>query len=347
MTLSIGLCFHRDAPAGAVIEQARVAEEAGYDELWVIEDCFFTAGVSLAAAALTATRRIGVGIGIMPAVARNPAITAMEIATLAGLAPGRFHAGIGHGVQDWMGQMGVRPTSPLTTLEETLMAVRSLIRGEEVTTAGRAVQLDRVRLEAPPDPVPLVSAGVRGPRSLAASGRSADGTILADFCSVEYLTWARAQISRGSHSQSEHSRSSGTRGSGANAPGAHPPVAEHHRLTVFASAAVTPDGDDAREAMSYYLAEVCQDPPTSLRHAPFFDEVEARAAASSWLEALQAMPADWWRQLGPIGTPDDAVAYLSSMAEAGADAVALFPSPVDPVGDATNLASAVLPHVSR
>ena len=56
--------------------------------------------------ALAVTERLAVGIGILPAVARNPAITAMELATLAGLAPGRVVAGIGHGVQEWMAQVG-------------------------------------------------------------------------------------------------------------------------------------------------------------------------------------------------------------------------------------------------
>ena len=65
-TPSIGLCFHRETSAGQVVAQARGAEAAGFDEFWVIEDCFYTAGVSLAAAALTATERIGVGIGIIP-----------------------------------------------------------------------------------------------------------------------------------------------------------------------------------------------------------------------------------------------------------------------------------------
>ena len=80
-------------------------------QLWIIEDCFYTAGVSLAATALATTERLTVGIGILPAVARNPAITAMEIATLAGWRRGGSLAGIGHGVQSWMEQMGVRPPS--------------------------------------------------------------------------------------------------------------------------------------------------------------------------------------------------------------------------------------------
>ncbi len=121
------MCFDRSFPATEVIQFARQLEDGGADDLWVIEDCFYTAGISLAAAALSTTQQLTVGIGILPAVARNPAITAMEIATLCQLAPGRVVAGIGHGVQSWMAQMGVRPQSPVTALEEVLVAVRRLL----------------------------------------------------------------------------------------------------------------------------------------------------------------------------------------------------------------------------
>ena len=59
MTLDLGICFHRTEPASSVAPRARQAEQLGFRELWVIEDCFFTTGVTLAAAALTATSEIG------------------------------------------------------------------------------------------------------------------------------------------------------------------------------------------------------------------------------------------------------------------------------------------------
>jgi alkanesulfonate monooxygenase SsuD/methylene tetrahydromethanopterin reductase-like flavin-dependent oxidoreductase (luciferase family) len=96
------MCFDRTFPPRFVLELAPRLEDRGVDQLWVIEDCFYTAGVSLAAAALGRTSRLTVGVGILPAVARNPAVTAMEFATLARLAPGRVVAGIGHGVQQRM-----------------------------------------------------------------------------------------------------------------------------------------------------------------------------------------------------------------------------------------------------
>ncbi len=51
-----------------------------------------------AATVLQATERVVVGHGIAPAPFRNPAALAMEWATLATLHPGRFAAGLGHGV---------------------------------------------------------------------------------------------------------------------------------------------------------------------------------------------------------------------------------------------------------
>lgn len=77
----------RELPGGMVVDIARRAEDGGLDELWVIEDYGYTSGTSLAAAALAVTERITVGIGILPAVVRNAAFTAMELTTLAELVP--------------------------------------------------------------------------------------------------------------------------------------------------------------------------------------------------------------------------------------------------------------------
>jgi len=316
MSKDLGLCFHRHLNPLEVVEHAGAAERLGFDEFWVIEDCFYTTGVSLAAAALTATSEITVGLGIMPAVARTAAMTAMEIATLGGLGPGRFHAGIGHGVQSWMEQMGVKPASPLTALDETVTNVKRLLAGDEVTFHGDYVTLEKVALDVRPDQVPLVSTGVRGPKSLALSGRVADGTIFADFVSADYVRWAREQI--------------GT---------------DDHRITVFASLAIDPDGgNDARMGMSHHLADVAADAPISLRMADGWDELEAKAGEIGWLEACQAQSADWWRTVAPVGTAADAIAYIESIFDAGADAVAVFPGIFTPLDDAAAFAAHVLPH---
>lgn len=193
MTPRIGMCFDRQLPARFVVEVAERLDAGGADQLWIIEDCFYTAGISLAATALARTTRLQVGLGILPAVARNPAITAMEIATLAELAPGRLLAGIGHGVQEWMDQMGARTTSPLTTLEEAITIVRRLLGGERVDVDGAVYTMRAVELDRPPAQVPPLLAGVRGPKSLALAGRLADGVVLAEGAGPTYVAQAIEQ----------------------------------------------------------------------------------------------------------------------------------------------------------
>ena len=62
-----------------------------------------------------------------------------------------------------MGQVGARVASPLTLLREYIIALRSLLDGQEVTTSGRYVKLDGVRLEWPPLAPPELLAGATGP----------------------------------------------------------------------------------------------------------------------------------------------------------------------------------------
>jgi alkanesulfonate monooxygenase SsuD/methylene tetrahydromethanopterin reductase-like flavin-dependent oxidoreductase (luciferase family) len=103
---------------------------------------------------------------------RNVAITAMEMATLLRMFPGRARIGVGHGVQDWMEQVGARVESPVTLLREYIEALRALLGGGSVTTEGRYVRLRDVKLGWPPaEPGPILAGGI-GPRTLRRSARS-------------------------------------------------------------------------------------------------------------------------------------------------------------------------------
>ena len=146
---ALGAVFRPQLPPERLRAMVRTAEEAGLEELWLWEDCFLEGGISAAAAALAWTERLRVGVGLLPVPLRNVAVTAMETATLHRLFPGRAIVGVGHGVQDWMGQVGARAESPVTLLREYLVALRALLRGERVTTDGRYVKLDDVALDWP------------------------------------------------------------------------------------------------------------------------------------------------------------------------------------------------------
>ena len=81
-------------------------------ELWLWEDCFLQGVIAGASVALSSSEALRVGLGVLPAPQRNVVSTAMEIATLEAMFPGRLRLGIGHGVQDWMRQAGAAVASP-------------------------------------------------------------------------------------------------------------------------------------------------------------------------------------------------------------------------------------------
>src|SRR4051812_3360046 len=142
----IGVMFDRDRAPEELAGFAAGVQEAGADDLWVVEDLGWAGSISAAAVALGATDRLRVGIGIAPAALRNPALLAMELATLARVYPDRLVAGLGHGVAEWMRQVGAEAGSKLALLEETIVAVRGLLGGETVTLHGREVTVDGVKL---------------------------------------------------------------------------------------------------------------------------------------------------------------------------------------------------------
>jgi alkanesulfonate monooxygenase SsuD/methylene tetrahydromethanopterin reductase-like flavin-dependent oxidoreductase (luciferase family) len=176
----IGVMFDRDRQPEELTPFAREVEALGVDDLWVVEDLAWAGAMSSAALALAATERLRVGIGIAPAPLRNPALLAMELAMLERVFPGRLIAGIGHGAPQWMAQVGAATPRKLALLEETIGAVKALLRGETLTVEGQVVRIDGVRLVHPPAAAPPVVAGVVRPRSLELSGRVADGTVIAE-----------------------------------------------------------------------------------------------------------------------------------------------------------------------
>ncbi|WP_127504471.1 LLM class flavin-dependent oxidoreductase [Actinoplanes solisilvae] len=191
---TIGAIFLPQNPPESLRAVARAADQAGVEELWLWEDCFLNGGLTAATAALAWTENLRVGIGIMPVPFRNVASLAMEIATLGRMFGERALPGIGHGVQDWMGQVGGRVASPLTLLREYGTALRDLLRGEEVTVDGRYVKLDHVRLDWPPAVPPVLSVAAGGPKTIALANEVGDAVVLSGGTSPDMVAEAAKVI---------------------------------------------------------------------------------------------------------------------------------------------------------
>lgn len=297
---AIGVMLPRDLPADQVLDYARRADELGFAELWVVEDLGFRGGIAQAAACLAVTATIRVGVGILPAAARNAAFEAMEWATLAQLFPGRIIAGIGHGMPAWMRQVDAWPARPLRYLGTHAQTVRALLAGQ--AAAGfEGVRLDGLRLEdaVVPEVVPEVLLGVRGPKSLETSGRVADGTILAEPVTPEYVRAAREHIAE-----------------------------RAHRIVAYNVAAVDDDAGQAIATARPALTAIGEpDWAPHIAPLPFADAFAAlRAECASGQEFAERLPADWVAALALAGTPEQVRARIAELAAAGVTSSVFIPA---------------------
>jgi len=322
----VGLVLGSHMPPGDIVATARSAEQLGFGELWFSEDCFFSGGMAGAAAALSATTDIPLGLGIVSASARHPAILAMELATLDVLFPGRIYGGIGHGVPAWLDQMGIMPPRALSALRQCVGAVRRLCDGEQVTEDGH-YRFDRIELAHPTATrVPLYT-GVVNEKGLRLSGEIADGTVLSTLSGTDYVRWARARIDEG--------RKTADR-------------TDDHRLVTYALFSVDHDREVARravrESVAFYLSAM---PDTALSRVPGIqDELTALLAEVGADGLADALPEQWISDLAVAGDPDECVQKLRALLDAGSDSVGLWLFPAPEAGRIAELAAReVLPRL--
>jgi alkanesulfonate monooxygenase SsuD/methylene tetrahydromethanopterin reductase-like flavin-dependent oxidoreductase (luciferase family) len=124
----------------SIVEKVRLAEELGYDSVWLAEAQLLTPELyTLLATCLHNTRRITVGAGVTTVVTRHPSITASGLAALAEISPGRVGARFGFGGTSAHG-VGLRPAR-LEVFRRDLGFIASLLRGESARVNGLDVKL--------------------------------------------------------------------------------------------------------------------------------------------------------------------------------------------------------------
>jgi alkanesulfonate monooxygenase SsuD/methylene tetrahydromethanopterin reductase-like flavin-dependent oxidoreductase (luciferase family) len=142
---------------------------------------------------LGSTRRLAGFANVTNLPLRPAPMLARAVTSLSALSGGRVVLGIGAGGRwDRIADMGVPRLSPgeaVDAFEEAIIVIKMLTAvGPPVTYQGRHYQVSQI--DAAPAPAPAVWTGSVGPRSLAATGRVADGWIpghAADWLSQRYL----------------------------------------------------------------------------------------------------------------------------------------------------------------
>jgi 5,10-methylenetetrahydromethanopterin reductase len=173
MDVSAAFATSLDTPA-----HIAEAERLGFRRAWCYDSPPLYPDVWMTLA-LTAERTsvIGLGPAVLVPHLRHVMTNAAAIATLCALAPGRVSAAIGSGFTGRLA-LGQRPHS-WKSVRAYVLALRSLLRGDEVEWDGTALKMLHLAGFAPPRPlnVPLLVA-IGGPKGLAVAEELADGVIL-------------------------------------------------------------------------------------------------------------------------------------------------------------------------
>lgn len=168
----------------------------GYTDLWTGEASAADGFTPLALAAAWAPS-MQLGTAVVPVYTRGPGLLAMQAATLAELAPGRFALGVGSSsdviVERWNAASFERPYQ---RVRDTVRFLRAALTGAKVDEEYETFTVRGFRLGRPLEQPPPVYVAALRPGMLRLAGREADGAIL-NWLAAEDVPRAVAEVGPG------------------------------------------------------------------------------------------------------------------------------------------------------
>ncbi|GAA0589442.1 LLM class F420-dependent oxidoreductase [Streptomyces crystallinus] len=171
-----------------LVEQARMAEQAGFTSLW-ISDHYHpwndsqgqSPFVWSVVGALSEAVSLPVETAVTcPTVRMHPAVVAQAAATSAVQLGGRFRLGVGSGEalnEHILGDAWPEASVRLEMLEEAIQVMRLLFTGDQVSHRGKHYTVENARLYTVPDePVPI-DVSAFGPQAGELASRAGDGLV--------------------------------------------------------------------------------------------------------------------------------------------------------------------------
>src|ERR671935_1877103 len=176
MKIGFFLSSEEHGPA-ELVRQARLAEEAGFDRLWISDHYHpwndqqgHSPFVWSVVGALSEATRLPVTTAVTcPTVRTHPAIVAQAAATSAVLLDGRFALGVGSGEalnEHVLGDAWPDADTRLEMLEEAVEVIRTLWRGGQQDHRGRHYTVQNARIYDLPDTPPSIYVSGFGPKAV-------------------------------------------------------------------------------------------------------------------------------------------------------------------------------------
>jgi len=152
--------------------------ELGYTDVWTGEANSADGFTPLAMAAMAAPG-LRLGTAVVPVYTRGPGLLAMQAATLAELAPGRFALGIGSSSDVIVERWNATPfVDPYKRVRDTVRFLRQALTGEKVDAEFETFAVHGFRLGRKLETPPPIYVGALRPGMLRLAGREADGAII-------------------------------------------------------------------------------------------------------------------------------------------------------------------------
>lgn len=172
----------------SLIRQARLAEQAGFDALWIsdhfhpwLDEQGQSSFVWSMIGALSQVTSLPVATAVTcPTIRTHPAIVAQAAATSGLLTGGRFTLGVGSGEalnEHITGERWPAADQRLDMLEEAVDVIRRMFTGEQVSYDGEYYQVETARLYSLPETPPPVYVSGFGAKSARLAARIGDGFI--------------------------------------------------------------------------------------------------------------------------------------------------------------------------
>lgn len=189
------------AAVDRTLNLARMADIAGIESIWCLEDPDGWDAFAVLAAMARETERVRLGTGVTNPYYRHPSLLAASTSTLDLLSGGRAFLGLGRGQEEWYREaLGIPVGKPVRALRETFdLLDQWWSPAMRATSDDDATEFEVRGWERVIRPlvghVPIYLAAV-GPLALRLAGQYADGVIFNDLASIDFLREAILTVRR-------------------------------------------------------------------------------------------------------------------------------------------------------
>jgi 5,10-methylenetetrahydromethanopterin reductase len=303
-----GIEFVPNEPALKVGYLAKLAEDAGFDTIWITDHYNNRDVYSTLAILSLATSRVKLGTGVTNPYTRNVAVTASSIGSINEISGGRAILGMGPGDKATFDSMGVAWEKPLSAVRESVGALRDLLAKKRVAAHG----MKGAQLAFAPGKIPIYI-GAQGPKMLEMAGMIADG-VLVNASHPDDFKYAVPLIREG-----------------AKKAGRDPKEVE---ICAYTSFSADKNGEKAANEAKIVVAFIVAGSPESVlsRHGIKAEEAAAVSAAISkgdFGSALGSVSDEMIDVFSVSGTPDDCRARVDDLLATGVTQIVVG-SPIGP-----------------